>query len=111
MDVSVRQREGVTILDLEGRITIGSGGTDLRSAVQGAMNGGATKILLNLQDVTRIDSSGVGELVSAHTTATNRGIKLALVNAPERIDEVLRIAQLLTVFDVYATEDEAIQSF
>jgi anti-sigma B factor antagonist len=111
MKVNVRQRDGVTILDLKGKITIGVGDVALRNAVQEAIGGGATKILINLRDVTTIDSSGVGELVSAYTTATNRGVKLRLVNLPSKVSDILQITQLITVFDVYDSEDEGLRSF
>jgi anti-sigma B factor antagonist len=96
MKVNVRQRDGVTILDLKGKITIGMGDVALRNAVQEAINSG---------------SSGVGELVSAFTTATNRGVKLSLANLPSKVSDILQITQLITVFDVFDSEDEAIRSF
>jgi anti-sigma B factor antagonist len=111
MKVSARQREGVTVLDIEGKITIGSGDLELRNAVQKAVADGATKILINLAKVTTIDSSGVGELVSSYTTAAGRQAKLKLVNLPPKVQDVLTITQLITVFDTYDTEDEAIRSF
>ena len=111
MKVNVRQRDGVTILDLKGKITIGMGDVALRNAVQDAINSGATKVVINLKDVTTIDSSGVGELVSAFTTATNRGAKLSLANLPSKVSDILQITQLITVFDVYDSEDEAVRSF
>ena len=111
MKVNVRQRDGVTILDLKGKITIGVGDVALRNAVQDAINGGATKVVINLKDVTTIDSSGVGELVSAFTTATNRGVKLSLANLPSKVSDILQITQLITVFDVFDSEDEAVRSF
>ena len=111
MKVNVRQRDGVTILDLKGKITIGVGDVALRNAVQEAINSGATKVVINLKDVTTIDSSGVGELVSAFTTATNRGAKLSLANLPSKVSDILQITQLITVFDVFDSEDEAIRSF
>lgn len=111
MKVNQRQRDGVTILDLKGKITIGSGDLALRNAVQDALNAGATKILVNLVDVSTIDSSGIGELVSAFTTVTNRGGKLKLENLPSKVNDVLQITQLITVFDVYDNEDEAVRSF
>lgn len=111
MKVNVRQRDGVTILDLKGKITIGMGDVALRNAVQDAINGGATKVVINLKDVTTIDSSGVGELVSAFTTATNRSVKLCLANLPSKVSDILQITQLITVFDVFDSEDEAIRSF
>ena len=111
MRVNVRQREGVTILDLKGKITIGVGDVALRDAIHQALDAGATKILVNLQDVSTIDSSGVGELVSAYTTATNRGGRLKLLNLPPKVADILQITQLITVFDVFDDEDEALRSF
>jgi anti-sigma B factor antagonist len=111
MKVSARQREGVTILDLEGKITIGSGDLELRNAVQQAINDGTKKLLVNLGKVTTIDSSGVGELVSSYTTVKNRDAQLKLVNLPAKVQDVLTVTQLIKVFDTYETEDEAIRSF
>lgn len=111
MRVNVRQREGVTILDLKGKITIGVGDVALREAIHEALNAGATKILVNLDDVSTIDSSGVGELVSAYTTVTNRGGKLKLLNLPPKVADILQITQLITVFDVFEDEEEGIRSF
>ncbi|HLE83232.1 MAG TPA: STAS domain-containing protein [Thermoanaerobaculia bacterium] len=111
MRVNVRQREGVTILDLKGKITIGVGDVALREAIHQALAAGANKILVNLEDVSTIDSSGVGELVSAYTTVTNRGGRLRLLNLPPKVADILQITQLITVFDVYEDEEEAIRSF
>lgn len=111
MNVNTRQSGGVTILDLKGKITIGSGDVALRNAVQEVMNSGATKILINMGDVSTIDSSGIGELVSAYTTATNRGAKVKLINLPAKVTDILTITQLITVFDVYDSEAEGIASF
>jgi len=109
--VNQRQVDGVTILDLKGKITIGAGDLAVRNAVQEALNGGAKGILLNLQEVSTIDSSGIGELVSAFTTAANRGTKLKLEHLPSKVNDVLSITQLITVFDVYDDEAEALKSF
>lgn len=111
MKVTVRQVGDVTILDLKGKITIGVGDVALRSAVLDAMSGGAMNIIINLREVTTIDSSGVGELVSAYTTATGRGAKLRLENLPAKVSDILHITQLITVFEVYDTEDQALESF
>ncbi len=111
MKINTRNRDGVTILDLKGKITIGVGDVALRQAVQDALNGGTTKLLVNMGEVTTIDSSGVGELVSAYTTVTNRGGKLKLANIPDKVSDILTITQLITVFDVYENEDEAVRSF
>jgi anti-anti-sigma factor len=111
MNVNVRQSGDVKILDLKGKITIGSAEVALRNAVQGVLDSGAQKVLINMRDVSTIDSSGIGELVSAYTTATNRGGKLKLVNLPAKVTDILTITQLITVFDVYDNEEEAIRSF
>jgi anti-anti-sigma factor len=111
MDVSRRQVGDVTILDLKGKITIGSGDVQLRNAVQEVINSGATKVLINMAHVSTIDSSGIGELVSAYTTATNRGAKMKLINLPAKVTDILTITQLITVFDVYDSEAEGVSSF
>jgi anti-sigma B factor antagonist len=111
MKFTAREREGVTILDLKGKITIGAGDVELRNAVHQALEGGAKKILINLKDVSTIDSSGVGELVSTYTTVTNRGGKLKLENLPPKVSDILQITQLITVFETFDDEDEAIWSY
>jgi anti-sigma B factor antagonist len=111
MKINVRHKGDVTILDLQGKITIGVGDVAVRNAVQDAMSNGATKLVINMKDVTTIDSSGVGELVSSYTTAINRGAKLKLENLPAKVSDILHITQLITVFDVYDTEDQAVASF
>lgn len=111
MPISQRQRNDVTILDIKGKITIGASEEALRDAVQNALSGGTQKLVLNLRDVSTIDSSGVGELVSSYTHATNRGAKIKLANLPPKINDILTITQLITVFDVYDSEDEAVNSF
>ena len=111
MELKTRSEQGVTILELNGKITIGSGDVQFRDAIQQALDSGALKILLNLAGVTTIDSSGVGELVSAYTRVTSRGGKLKLYNLPAKVHDILTITQLITVFDVYDVEQEAIASF
>lgn len=111
MKIDKREKGGVTILDVEGKITIGKGDVALRDAVQQALADGARKLLIELGRVSTIDSSGVGELVSAFTTVTNRGGKLKLVNLPPKVNDILQITQLITVFEVFDNEDEAIASF
>ena len=110
MDISVRQSGGFTILDAKGKITIGAGDVALREAIHGALDAGAQRILVNLKDVTTIDSSGIGELVSAYTSASNRGAKLALISLPPKVQDILQITQLVTVFDIYEDEAEALAS-
>ena len=111
MKFNVRQSGDVTILDLSGKITIGSGEEALRNTMQEILNSGSKKVVINMSGVTMIDSSGIGELVSAYTTATNRGTKLKLATLPAKVSDILTITQLITVFDVYDNEADAVNSF
>ncbi len=111
MKIDKRSRGDVTILEVEGKITIGKGDVALRDAVHQALGDGAKKIVMNLGSVSTVDSSGVGELVSAFTTVTNRGGKLKLLNLPPKVNDILQITQLITVFEVFDNEDEAVGSF
>ncbi len=111
MNITSRQREGVTILEPKGKITIGIGDVALRNAVHEAVGGGSKKILIDLSGVTTIDSSGIGEVVAAFTTVTNRGGKLKLLHLPPKVQDIMQVTQLITVFEVFDDEDEAIASF
>lgn len=111
MKIDSRQREGVTILEPKGKVTIGVGDVALRNAVHEAVAGGSKKILIDLSGVTTIDSSGIGELVAAFTTVTNRGGKLKLLHLPPKVQDIMQVTQLITVFEVFDDEDEAIASF
>lgn len=110
MIITTRQAGDVTVLVMKGKITIGVGEVQLREAVRQALDAGVGKLVLNLCDVSAIDSSGVGELVSAYTTASNRGCRLKLCEMPPKITDVLTITQLITIFDVYDSEAEAVES-
>lgn len=109
--ISTRQVDGVTILDLSGRITLGEGSVQLRDAVRDLLAKGQKKILLNLADVNYIDSSGIGELVSAFTTVKNQGGELKLLNLTKKVHDLLQITKLYTVFDVQDDETSAVGSF
>lgn len=111
MKVSVRHNGGVTILEPKGKITIGAGDIALRDSVNEALEAGSQNILVDLSDVSTIDSSGIGEMVSAYTTVTNRGGGLKLLNLPPKVADILQITQLITVFEVHDNEDEAVSSF
>ncbi len=111
MKVSTRQVDGVTILDLSGRITLGEGSVQLRDAIRDLLAKGSKLILLNLADVNYIDSSGIGELVSAYTTVRNQGGELKLLNLTKKVHDLLQITKLYTVFDVKDDEASAIASF
>src|SRR3954464_5430858 len=111
MKASNRRVDGVTILDLSGRITLGEGSVVLRDQIRELLGKNQKKILLNLGDVTYIDSSGIGELVSGFTTVTNSGGSLKLLNLNKRVKDLLQITKLYTVFDVHEDEAAAIRSF
>ena len=111
MKVTTRQVDGVTILDLSGRITLGEGSVQLRDAVRDLLAKGQKNILLNLADVNYIDSSGIGELVSAYTTVRNQGGELKLLNLTKKVHDLLQITKLYTVFDVKDDEAAAVKAF
>lgn len=111
LKISKRNVDQVTILDTAGKLTIGEGDVVLRNSVHENLDAGARNLLLNLASVSSIDESGVGELVGAYVTASNRGGKLKLLNLPPKIQDVLMITQLITVFEVYDNEQEAVESF
>jgi anti-sigma B factor antagonist len=111
MKASSRIVDGVEIIKLEGKITIGAGDQQLREVIGSALSAGRTNILLDLSGVTTIDSSGIGELVGSYTTVTNRGGKLKLLHLPAKLNELLHVTQLITVFEVYENEQDALKSF
>jgi anti-sigma B factor antagonist len=109
--ISERQAGDVTILDLQGKVTIGEGSVALRSAIRRLLGEGKHKILLNLGGVGYIDSSGIGELVSSFTAVNKEGGTLKLLNLTQKIQDLLAITKLLTVFDVYDSEADALASY
>jgi anti-anti-sigma factor len=111
MKVTVREREGVTLLDLEGKITIGVGDVAMREAVHSALDRGSRNLLINMARVSTIDSSGIGELVAAYTTVSNRGGRLRLFGIPPKVNDILQITQLITVLDILEDEEEGVASF
>jgi anti-sigma B factor antagonist len=111
LNITQREAGDVTILDLSGKITIGEGSVQLREAVRQLLEGGRKKILLNLGDVSYVDSSGIGELVSSYTTANKSEGQLKLLNLTKKIQDLLAITKLLTVFEIHETEDAALASF
>ena len=111
LNISERQAGDVTVLDLSGKITIGEGSVSLRSAIRRLIEEGKKKILLNLSNVGYVDSSGIGELVSSFTTVNREGGQLKIVNLTQKIQDLLAITKLLTVFDVYDDEPTALNSF
>jgi anti-sigma B factor antagonist len=111
LSVKERQVGEVTILDLSGKITIGEGSVQLRETVRRLLDEGKKKILLNLGDVSYVDSSGIGELVSSYTTTNNNGGHLKLLNLTKKIQDLLMITKLLTVFETFDSEAAAVGSF
>ena len=111
MKAMVRQVDSVTVVDVSGRITLGEACKELREVIRGELGKGHKNLLLNLGDVTYIDSSGIGELVSAFTAVSNQGGQLKLLHLTKKVHDLLQITKLYTVFDVRDDEAEAISSF
>jgi anti-sigma B factor antagonist len=111
MTFPAREKSGVTILEPTGKITIGRGDIALRDSVNDIMSGGSNKILVDFRKVTRMDSSGMAELVAAFKRITDSGGQMKLLRLPSNIRDVLTITQIAQVFDIFDDEDEAIDSF
>jgi len=111
LDVNERQAGDVTILDLTGEVRLGDSSVALRDSVRKLADGGKNKVLLNLAGVKYMDSSGIGELIANYTTISRQGGQLKLLNLTDRIQNLLVITKLLTVFDSYDNEAEALKSF
>ena len=111
LNIKERQAGDVTVLDLDGKITIGEGSIALRSAVRRLLEENRKKILLNLAGVGYVDSSGIGELVSSFSSVSRDGGQLKLLNLTQKIQDLLAITKLLTVFDVYEDESSAVSAF
>lgn len=109
--LTTRQVGDVTVIDAAGRITLGEGSSTFRDTVRDLAAAGNKKLLLNLGEVSYIDSSGIGELVWAFTTVTNHGGVLKLLNLTKRVQDLLQITKLYTVFEVHDDEAAAIRSF
>ena len=112
LTVGVREVDGVTIVDLGGRITLGDTSSGkLRETIREILARGSKKIVLNLGEVSYIDSSGLGELVSSYTTASNQGGKVKLLNLQKKVQDLLQITKLYTVFETFENEADAVLSF
>jgi anti-sigma B factor antagonist len=111
LNINERQAGDVTVLDMSGKITIGEGSVALRTAIRRLLEEGKKRILLNLAGVSYIDSSGIGELVSSFTAVNKEGGVLKLLKLTQKIQDLLAITKLLTVFDVYDEEADALKSF
>lgn len=111
MTVTVRRLDDIVILDLEGRITIGEGSVMLRNRIQQLLQSGERRFLMNLSEVNYIDSSGLGQLVSSYTAVRNQDGELKLLGLTRRVRDLMQITKLLTVFDVFDDEAQALKSF
>ena len=111
MQIEERIVDDVTILDLKGKMTLGEGDELLKDKVNSIVSQGHKKIVLNLEDVPYIDSAGLGEIVRTYTTVSRQQGKLKLLNVSKRVYDLLVITKLLTIFDSYETEEDAVRSF
>ena len=111
LGIASREVDRVAVLDLKGRITLGEGSVQLRDAIRDLIGKGQKHLLLDMGDVNYIDSSGLGELVSAYTTARNQGAALKLLKLTKKVHDLLQLTKLYTVFDIYDDEASAIASF
>ena len=111
MKATIRQVDSVMVIDVSGRITLGEGCAQLRELIRDQLSKGNKQVLLNLADVTYIDSSGIGELVSAYTAVSNQGGQLKLLNLTKKVHDLLQITKLYTVFDIHDDEAKGIASF
>lgn len=111
MKATIKDIEDIHIIEISGKITIGDGDVKLRETINQVLESGAKKIILNLKGLKYIDSSGIGELVSCYTTITNRGAHFRLCNLNSKIYGLLQLTALVTVFQIYDSEEDAVQSF
>jgi anti-sigma B factor antagonist len=111
MDIAERTVSDVTVLDLKGKMTLGEGDELLKDKINSLLASGKKKLVLNLEGVPYIDSAGLGEIVRTYTTVSRQGGSLRLLNLTKRIEDLLSITKLLTVFETFDTEAEAIKSF
>ena len=111
MQIAERESGAVTILDLSGRITLGEDGNVLKDKLQSLLHQGKKNILFNLGQVSYVDSAGLGAIVSAYTTVTREGGSLKLANITKKLQDLLSITKLLTVFETFDSEDEAVRSY
>lgn len=111
MDIKERVVEGVSILDLSGKIVLGEGDVQIKDRIRDLLSDGQRKVLLNLGDVSYIDSAGLGALISSYATSKREGGQLKLVNLTKRVKDLLAITKLITVFETFDSEKEALESY
>jgi len=111
LKINIRETADAAILDIIGRVTLGDGLGDLRDSIREALAGDQKNILLNLAEVSYIDSSGLGQLIGSYATVTSRGGQMKLLNLQKRVNDLMQITKLLTVFETYTNEEAALRSF
>lgn len=111
LKLNTREVKGVVVIDVNGRLTMGEAVADIRNEIRDQVEQGARKVLLNLAEVTYIDSAGLGELTAAFTSMKNRGGQLKLLSLTKRVHDLMQITKLYTVFDVYDDEKTALASY
>ena len=111
LKINVHDVDGVSVVGLDGRVVLGEESTALREQVKSLLASGKKKVVLNMSNVTYIDSAGLGTLVAAHHSARTQGASLKLSNLGQKFQEILQVTKLLTVFDVYDSEAAAVRSF
>jgi len=111
LKINVRESANVVILDLDGRITLGEEAASLRDTIKELLDSGQKNILLNLGNVSYIDSTGLGQFVGSFATVTSRGGQLKLLNLQKRLQELMQITKLMTVFETHTNETAAVRSF
>jgi anti-sigma B factor antagonist len=111
LTINVRETADATILDMSGRISLGEALAELRDSIREALAGDKKNILLNLAEVSHIDSSGLGQLIGSYATVTDRGGQMKLLNLQKRVNDLMQVTKLLTVFETYTNEEAALRSF
>ncbi len=111
MKIGKRTKDGVFILDLQGKILIGEGIDDLRTAINNALTDKETKIILNFANVPYLDSTGLGEVVRSYTSVKKEGGTIKIINLTQKVEDLLSVTKLITVFETFEDEDKAIASF
>src|SRR5260370_4029861 len=111
LKINIRENADATILDMSGRISLGDALAELRDSIREALAGDQKNILLNLAEVSHIDSSGLGQLIGSYATVTNRGGQMKLLNLQKRVHDLLQITKLVTVFETYTNEEAALKRF
>jgi anti-sigma B factor antagonist len=111
LKINIRETADATILDMSGRLSLGEALAELRDSIREALASDQKNILLNLAEVSHIDSSGLGQLIGSYATVTERGGQLKLLNLQKRVNDLMQVTKLLTVFETYTNEEAALRSF